>query len=56
MILGNGAETFAFELTLDEPANQEEYDLIANAEISVEFFYSIDTESIQTYDIDNDIV
>lgn len=50
MILGEGAQTFAFELTLDEPANQEEYNLIANAEISVEFFYSIDTDSIQTYD------
>ena len=50
LTLGAGAETFAFELTLDEPADQEEYNLIANAEISVEFFYSIDTESIATYD------
>ena len=51
MILGNGSETFAFQLTLDEPADQEEYNLIANAKIAVEFFYGIDTESIQTYDI-----
>ena len=45
------AETFAFQITLDEPANQEEYNLIANAKISVTFSYTIDTDEIVSTDV-----
>ncbi len=45
------ASTFAFQLTMDEPADQEEYNLIASAQISITFSYSIDTESIETTDL-----
>lgn len=44
-------ETFAFLITLDEPADQEEYNLIANAKISVTFSYSIDTDEIVSTDV-----
>lgn len=44
--------TFAFQVTMDEPANQAEYNLIANAEISVEFSYEIDAEAIVTTDLE----
>lgn len=50
LLLDAQAETFAFQLTLDEPADQAEYDLIANANISVTFSYSINSESIETSD------
>lgn len=50
LLLDAKASTFAFEITMDEPANQEEYNLIANAEISITFTYVIDTESIVTTD------
>jgi hypothetical protein len=45
------AQTFAFQITLDEPADQEEYNLIANAEISVTFSYVISTEAITATDV-----
>ncbi|MDC0558993.1 hypothetical protein OAO42_01125 [Candidatus Izimaplasma bacterium] len=45
------ASTFAFQITMDEPADQEEYNLIANAEISVTFTYTIDTEDIVSTDV-----
>jgi hypothetical protein len=36
---------------LDEPADQAEYNLIANAEIAVTFSYSISTDAIAATDI-----
>ncbi len=48
--LDAAASTFAFQITLDEPANQEEYNLIANAEISVTFSYEISTDAIEATD------
>ncbi len=51
LLLDADAETFGFQITLDEPANQEEYNLIANAKISVTFSYTIDTEAIDTVDV-----
>jgi len=50
LLLDASATTFGFEITMDEPANQEEYNLIANAEISITFSYTIDTETIVTTD------
>lgn len=44
------AETFAFQVTLDEPADQAEYNMIANAEISITFSYDIDDSAIVTAD------
>ena len=49
--LDAAAQTFAFQITLDEPADQEEYNLIANAEISVTFSYSINTQDIESTDV-----
>ena len=49
--LDAAAQTFAFQITLDEPADQEEYNLIANAEISVTFSYEISTEAIEATDV-----
>lgn len=46
------AETFAFQVTLDEPADQEEYNMIANAEVSITFSYEIDDSAIVTTDSD----
>lgn len=43
--------TFAFQLTMDEPADQAEYNMIANAEISVTFSYEINAEAIVTTDL-----
>lgn len=51
LTLDADATTFSFQITLDEPANQEEYNLIANAEISVTFGYSIDTDAITSTDV-----
>ncbi|MBI9010198.1 MAG: hypothetical protein JEZ05_09280 [Tenericutes bacterium] len=51
LTLDAAAETFAFQITLDEPADQAEYNLIANAEISITFSYSIDDTAIETTDL-----
>jgi predicted ribosomally synthesized peptide with SipW-like signal peptide len=51
LTLDAAAQTFAFQITLDEPANQEEYNLIANAEVSVTFSYVISTEAIVATDV-----
>lgn len=48
--LDSPAETFLFLITLDEPSNQEEYDLIAFATIEVTFTYSIQTDENITLD------
>ena len=45
------ASTFAFQITLDEPQDQAEYDLIANAEISITFSYEISTDDVLTTDV-----
>ena len=50
LLLDAAASTFAFQITLDEPADQAEYNLIANADISVTFSYVINSESIVTAD------
>jgi hypothetical protein len=49
--LDAAASTFAFQITLDEPTDQAEYNLIANAEISITFSYEISTEDITTTDV-----
>jgi hypothetical protein len=36
---------------MDEPANQEQYNLIADAKIVIDFSYSIDQDSIVTSDL-----
>jgi hypothetical protein len=51
LTLDAAAQTFAFQITLDEPANQEEYNFIANAQISVTFGYSISTDDIVSTDV-----
>jgi hypothetical protein len=51
LTLDAAAQTFAFQITLDEPADQEEYNLIANAQISVTFGYSISTDDIVSTDV-----
>ena len=50
LTLDAAASTFAFQITLDEPADQADYNLIANAEISVTFSYEITTENIESTD------
>jgi len=51
LTLDAAAQTFAFQITLDEPADQAEYDLIVNASISITFSYEITTENVDTTDI-----
>lgn len=51
LTLDADASTFAFQITLDEPADQEEYNLIANAEISITFSYEISTDAIEATDV-----
>lgn len=51
LTLDAAAETFAFQITMDEPADQAEYNLIANAEISITFSYEILSDSIVTSDV-----
>jgi predicted ribosomally synthesized peptide with SipW-like signal peptide len=50
LLLDADAETFNFHITMEEPADQDEYNLIANAEISITFDYSIDAGDIVTSD------
>lgn len=50
LVLDAEAQTFAFQITLDEPADQAEYDLIANAEIAITFSYVINDSTIVTTD------
>lgn len=52
LTLDAAAETFGFKITLDEPADQEEYNLIANAQISVTFSYVINTDAIESTDVE----
>jgi hypothetical protein len=50
LTLDAAAQTFAFQITMDEPADQVEYNLIANAEVSITFSYEITTENVETTD------
>ncbi len=50
LTLDAAAQTFAFQITLDEPADQAEYNLIATAEISITFSYEIQTNDIVVSD------
>ena len=58
MILDSEAELFRFSITMDEPSNQEEYNLIANAKVSVVFNFRIYDNFVETVDmiIEEDIV
>jgi hypothetical protein len=51
IVLDAEATTFSFQVTMDEPANQEQYNLIADAKIVIDFSYSIDQDSIVTSDL-----
>jgi hypothetical protein len=51
LILDAASKTFTYQVTLNEPSNKEEYNLISNADIAVTFSYSIDTNNINTIDI-----
>lgn len=51
IVLDAEATTFSFQVTMDEPANQEQYNLIADAKIVIDFRYSIDQDSIVTSDL-----
>ena len=51
LTLDASASTFAFQITLDEPTDQAEYNVIANAEISITFSYEISTNAIETTDV-----
>jgi len=51
LTLDAAAETFAFQVSLDEPIDQADYDLIANASISITFSYEITTGNVATSDL-----
>ncbi len=51
LILDEKSKTFTYQVTLNEPSNKEEYNLISNADIEITFSYSIDTSNINTVDI-----
>ncbi len=53
LYLNDKSESFSYKVTMDEPQNIEQYQLIANSNIVIEFLYTIKTENIQTIDIDN---
>jgi hypothetical protein len=53
LTLDAAAQTFAVQITMDEPANQAEYDLIANAKISITFTFTIDSSDIVTTDLES---
>lgn len=52
LTLDAAPSTFAFQITLDEPADQAEYNLIANANIAITFSYTIDTQDIVSTDVE----
>ena len=52
LTLDAAAQTFAMQITMNEPADQEEYNLIANAEISITFTFTIDSGDIVTTDVE----
>lgn len=52
LTLDAAAQTFAMQITMDEPADQAEYDMIANAEISITFTFTIDSGDIVTTDVE----
>lgn len=43
LTLDDPAQTFSFDITMDEPANQEEYDAIVNGTVTVTLTYSLGT-------------
>lgn len=51
MKLDAPASTFTFEVTLDEPADQAEYNMISKAVVSITFSYTIDTNDIVSTDL-----
>ncbi|QMS85336.1 hypothetical protein [Candidatus Xianfuyuplasma coldseepsis] len=51
LTLDAAAETFAFQITMDEPADQAEYDLISTASVAITFTYTIDSADIVTTDV-----
>lgn len=52
LILDATAETFRFTVTMDEPANQEEYNIISLSDIEITLQFNILDSSITTTDID----
>ncbi len=56
LVLEEDAETFNFKITLDEPANQVEYNLISKSKITVVFTYVIIDNNIETIDNNTDEV
>jgi hypothetical protein len=56
LVLEADAETFNFLITLDEPANQEEYNLISKSKITVVFTYVIIDNNIETIDNSEDAI
>lgn len=55
LILNNPSEEFIYHVTLIEPSNQEEYNLIEKAQISIEFYYIIGNNDIKTTDVNTTI-
>lgn len=51
LTLDAAAQTFAFQITMDEPADTAEYDLIATATVEITFTYTIDAVDIVTSDL-----
>lgn len=54
--LNGDSETFVYQVTLEEPSNQETYNLISNASISIEFSYVISEKNITTKDLNNTVL
>lgn len=48
LTLDSEAKTFAFKITMNEPSNQEEYNMIVNSEIKVVITYEIVENYIET--------
>lgn len=53
LILDAESETYRFEVTLEEPSNQEHYELISDAKIVVVFTFDIADNEVITKDTEN---
>ena len=45
--------TVSFTVTMDEPANQYEYNLISTAKVYINFYFDIDDKDIETTDLES---
>lgn len=50
LVLDAAAETFSYQVSMDEPSNLEEYNLINNSKVSIVFTFSIKENHIDTTD------